>query len=86
MVLFIYLAGIIINFILCIIYHRCHFSNEIGEFIFEALTPLGTLFKCILTSIFWPVTVIVLIIFIPLWSLFWLLNIFAIIIFDFDIY
>lgn len=82
MILFIYLAGIIINFILCIIYHRSHSYNEIGEFIFEALTPLGTLFKCILSSIFWPVTVIVLIIFIPLWLLFYILDIFASIIFD----
>ena len=86
MILFIYLAGVIINFILCIIYNRSHASNEIGEFIFEASTPLGVLFKCILSSIFWPVTVIVLIICIPLWLLFWTLEIFATIIFDFDIY
>lgn len=86
MILFIYLAGIIINFILGIIYHRSHASNEIGEVIYEALTPLGALFKCILFSIFWPITAIVLIICIPLWALFWILNIFATIILDFDIY
>ena len=82
MVLFIYLVGIIINVILDIIYHRSHSFNEIGEVIFEALTPIGTLLKCILTSIFWPVIVIILIIFIPLWLLFCILDIFAAIIFD----
>lgn len=86
MILFIYLAGIIINFILCIIYYRSHSSNGIGELIYEALTPVGALFKCILSSIFWPVTVIILIICIPLWLLFCILDIFATIIFDFDIY
>lgn len=84
MILFIYLAGVIINFILCLIYYRGHYCgiSEIADAIYETLTPIGALFKCILSSIFWPVTAIVLIICIPLWLLFCILEIFATIIFD----